>query len=57
MKHSERGHLDNSKERRLHKKPYIAPQLIIHGDVEEITKSLGGAGSDGQGGSQLGDGV
>lgn len=37
------------------RKRYITPRLINHGDVEGITRSLGGSGSDGQAGSQLGD--
>lgn len=34
------------------KKPYTPPLLRVHGDADEITKSLGGAGDDGQTGSQ-----
>ena len=35
------------------KKPYHPPQVIIHGTVEDITQAIGGAPTDGLGGSIL----
>jgi hypothetical protein len=34
------------------KEPYASPKLIVHGNVEEITKNIGDQGNDGQIGSQ-----
>lgn len=39
--------LDTSKKPRSRKKPYSAPKLTAHGDVEQITKSTGGINTDG----------
>ena len=38
------------------KKPYAAPDLTIHGDIDEITQYPGGADRDGYGGSIIGQG-
>jgi asparagine synthase (glutamine-hydrolysing) len=35
------------------KKPYVTPELTVHGTVEEITKNIGTKGSDGLTGSTL----
>ena len=35
------------------KKPYTAPELTVHGNVEEITKQFGSVSKDGLGGSQI----
>ena len=35
------------------KKPYIAPQLTVHGTVGKITGAVGVTGSDGTLGSRL----
>ena len=36
------------------KQSYEVPRLIVHGNIEEITGALGGAGSDGLTGSLIG---
>jgi hypothetical protein len=40
-------------EDRLPKKPYAAPQLTVHGTVQELTKALAPAGNDGVTGQSL----
>lgn len=42
--------------RKSEKKPYAAPKLTVHGDVEEITRFNGGAVTDGYNGSEIADG-
>ncbi len=55
MKNHTTSRDEKTVERTDGKKHYIAPCLTVHGDVRELTRALGGAGNDGQGGSQAGD--
>jgi hypothetical protein len=34
------------------KNPYIPPELIVHGDIEKITRETGTLGDDGYTGSE-----
>jgi hypothetical protein len=45
------------KQEKRKKETYTKPVLLVHGSVREITRDLGGAGTDiPQGGSQIGTG-
>ena len=35
------------------RKPYHAPELTVHGRIEELTRNIGPIGTDGVTGSQL----
>ncbi len=52
MKHERKEGGERVRETHPIKKRYEPPSLTVHGDVEEITKALGGGGADGQGGSR-----
>lgn len=52
MKYEERQLMEKKEEREPRKKLYAPPRLTNHGDAREITRNIGGAGDDGQSGSQ-----
>jgi hypothetical protein len=41
----------DSRPRKQSKKPYIPPRLVIHGNVDTMTQSVGNVGDDGQAGT------
>lgn len=57
MPHREETKAKGAEEQGRLKRPYSPPRLTAYGDVEEVTRDIGGGSTDGKAGSRLGDGA